>query len=176
MKTIRQIADKIGVSKQAVYKRVKGSLHTVVAPYTHTVDGIVYISEQGEKLIFQAFSKNTAYENVYSGVCDGVHTRTHLNDDEILFLREQNKTLFEQLTKKDKQLEDERTHSREQANQIADLANQLAELNRNNQILLSGEQTRNKTMFLTDNEESVQGGNVKKKGFFRRLFGAEWGK
>lgn len=28
MKTIRQIADEIGVSKQAVYKRYKGKLHT----------------------------------------------------------------------------------------------------------------------------------------------------
>ena len=33
MKTIRQIADEIGVSKQAVYKRYKGKLHTVCAPY-----------------------------------------------------------------------------------------------------------------------------------------------
>lgn len=33
MKTIRQIADEIGVSKQTVYKRYKGKLHTVCAPY-----------------------------------------------------------------------------------------------------------------------------------------------
>ncbi len=39
MKTIRQIADEIGVSKQAVYKRYKGKLHTVCAPYTHTEQG-----------------------------------------------------------------------------------------------------------------------------------------
>mgnify|MGYP002225183355 FL=1 len=32
MKTIRQIADEIGVSKQTVYKRYKGKLHTVCAP------------------------------------------------------------------------------------------------------------------------------------------------
>lgn len=31
MKTIRQIADEIGVSKQTVYKRYKGKLHTVCA-------------------------------------------------------------------------------------------------------------------------------------------------
>ncbi|MFR6711970.1 MAG: hypothetical protein ACLUSX_12865 [Ruminococcus sp.] len=39
MKTIRQIADEIGVSKQAVYKRYKGKLHTVCAPYAHTEQG-----------------------------------------------------------------------------------------------------------------------------------------
>lgn len=38
-KTIKEIADEIGVSKQAVYKRYKGKLHTVCAPYVHTEQG-----------------------------------------------------------------------------------------------------------------------------------------
>ena len=66
MKTIKQIADEIGVSKQAVYKRVKGSLHTVVAPYAHTVNGIVCVSDEGETLIKQAFSKDTAYKTPHT--------------------------------------------------------------------------------------------------------------
>ena len=49
MKTIRQIADEIGVSKQAVYKRYKGKLHTVCAPYTHTEQGVLYLSEQSQE-------------------------------------------------------------------------------------------------------------------------------
>ena len=48
MKTIRQIADEIGVSKQTVYKRYKGKLHTVCAPYAHTEQGVLYLSEQAE--------------------------------------------------------------------------------------------------------------------------------
>ena len=48
MKTIRQIADEIGVSKQAVYKRYKGKVHTVCAPYAHTEQGVLYLSEQAE--------------------------------------------------------------------------------------------------------------------------------
>lgn len=55
MKTIRQIADEIGVSKQTVYKRYKGKLHTVCAPYAHTEQGVLYIEEQGETLIKQDF-------------------------------------------------------------------------------------------------------------------------
>jgi len=55
MKTIRQIADEIGVSKQTVYKRFKGKLHTVCAPYAHTVNGVLYVEEKGEKLIKQDF-------------------------------------------------------------------------------------------------------------------------
>ena len=50
MKTIRQIADELGVSKQAVYKRFKGKLHTVCAPYAHTEQGVLYLEEQGETL------------------------------------------------------------------------------------------------------------------------------
>ena len=55
MKTIRQIADEIGVSKQTVYKRFKGKLHTVCAPYAHTINGVLYVEEKGEKLIKQDF-------------------------------------------------------------------------------------------------------------------------
>ena len=58
MKTIRQIADEIGVSKQAVYKRYKGKLHTVCAPYAHTEHGVLYLSEQAETLIKQDFLKD----------------------------------------------------------------------------------------------------------------------
>ena len=60
MKTIRQIADEIGVSKQTVYKRYKGKLHTVCAPYAHTEQGVLYIEEQGETLIKQDFLKRSA--------------------------------------------------------------------------------------------------------------------
>ncbi len=59
MKTIRQIADEIGVSKQAVYKRFKGKLYTVCAPYAHTERGVLYMSEQGEALIKQDFFQDS---------------------------------------------------------------------------------------------------------------------
>ena len=58
-KTIKQIADEIGVSKQAVYKRFKGKLNTACAPYAHTVDGILYLDEAGEQIIKDDF--NYAY-------------------------------------------------------------------------------------------------------------------
>lgn len=58
MKTIKQIADELNVSKQAVYKRYRGKLYTEVHPYTHTENGTVYIDEQGENIIKQDFLKN----------------------------------------------------------------------------------------------------------------------
>jgi uncharacterized protein YqgV (UPF0045/DUF77 family) len=56
-KTIKQIADELGVSKQAVHqKRRKEPLSTSLQPFTTTVDGVIYISVDGENLIKQAFS------------------------------------------------------------------------------------------------------------------------
>ena len=58
MKTIRQIADEIGVSKQAVFKKIKReSLSTSLQGLTATVDGRLMVEVDGEKLIKQAFSE-----------------------------------------------------------------------------------------------------------------------
>lgn len=110
MKTIRQIADEIGVSKQAVYKRYKGKLHTVCAPYAHTEQGVLYLSEQAETLIKQDFLKDDR--------SNGVHTDTH-TERSIGAVQEQSQeasvvavlqatidTLQGQLTVKDRQIEE----------------------------------------------------------------------
>lgn len=57
-KTIKEIADEIGVTKQAVYKRYKGKLSAVCAPYTEIRYGVVYLSEQAENIIKQDFAKS----------------------------------------------------------------------------------------------------------------------
>ena len=58
MKTIRQIADEIGVSKQAVFKKIKREpLSTSLQGLTTTVDGRLMVEVDGEKLIKQAFSE-----------------------------------------------------------------------------------------------------------------------
>lgn len=55
-KTVKQIADELGVSKQAVHQKRKAkALATALQPFTTTVDGVVYISEEGEKLLKEAF-------------------------------------------------------------------------------------------------------------------------
>ena len=60
MKTIRQIADEIGVSKQAVFKKIKREpLSTSLQGFTATVDGRLMVEVDGEKLIKQAFSEIT---------------------------------------------------------------------------------------------------------------------
>lgn len=54
-KTIKQIANEIGVTKQSVYKRFKGKLNAACAPYVHTKDGIIYLDELGEQIIKNDF-------------------------------------------------------------------------------------------------------------------------
>ena len=206
MKTIRQIADEIGVSKQAVYKRVKGSLHVDIAPYVHTVGGLVCVSYEGEKLIIAAFSENASSKDAHTPHTeahtntDGAHTphttphtyahTAHTSTDEAYaedsqatplqeqsasqdallhqldLLSKQNETLF-------KQLENERAHSREQADKLADLAFKLAELTHNSQVLQGAEQSRANPALLTssDNVAEDGAGRNNEKGFIARLFG-----
>ena len=90
-KTVRQLAEEIGVSKQAVHqKRKSKALSTALQLFTSTVDGVVYIDVDGEKLIKQAFGVNECKQ-----VDDNVYTVLNNTID----------MLKEQLTIKDKQIE-----------------------------------------------------------------------
>lgn len=116
MKTIRQIADEIGVSKQTVYKRFKGKLHTVCAPYAHTINGVLYVEEKGEKLIKQDFLEDGSSKLEQLERSNLVHTE-HLERsngavpeqghqaDLMAVLQATIDTLQGQLEVKDKQLE-----------------------------------------------------------------------
>ena len=75
MKTIRQIADEIGVSKQAVFKKIKREpLSTSLQGLTATVDGRLMVEVDGEKLIKQAFSAiaPSTSDNQLTGAVDGL--------------------------------------------------------------------------------------------------------
>ena len=59
MKTIKQIADEIGVSKQAVHKKIKQEpLKTELEEFTATVKNTLQIDVDGEKLIKSEFLKD----------------------------------------------------------------------------------------------------------------------
>jgi predicted transcriptional regulator len=105
MKTIKQIADEIGVSKQAVYKRTKGRLKEQLLPYAHTVDGIVYIEEQGETLIKSDFETKTAYKGAHTEPHTEAHTETPL-DTVINILKSNNDTLKNELDIKNRQIDE----------------------------------------------------------------------
>lgn len=102
MKTIREIADEIGVSKQAVFKKIKREpLSTSLQGLTSTVDGRLTVSVDGEKLIKQAFSQEKPSTNhqPVDGVVDGQV------DGLIAVLQATIDTLQGQLEVKDRQIE-----------------------------------------------------------------------
>ena len=106
MKTIRQIADEIGVSKQAVYKRYKGKLHTVCAPYTHTEQGVLYLSEQAETLIKQDFLKYDRSNGAHTERSIGAVPEQSQEAGVVAVLQATIDTLQGQLEVKDRQIEE----------------------------------------------------------------------
>ena len=88
MKTVKQIADEAGVNVQTVYRRLNSVKQKSNAILTEKVGGITYFTEVGEKIIIECLTP----------------VKQMLNDDkaenaEILFLREQIKTLNAQIEK-----------------------------------------------------------------------------
>jgi hypothetical protein len=118
MKTVRQLADEIGVSKQAVWKKIRREpLSTGLRQLTTTSGRTVYINEQGELLVKTAFLQIVNEQPVDEvDAVDVNHDNQNDNhrqpvDDEILFLRgelESKNRLIEsqsrQLENKDKQI------------------------------------------------------------------------
>ena len=59
-KTVSEIAREIGISRQALYKRIKAEpLSSDLQPFTSRVDGILYISSDGEDLIISMCSSSS---------------------------------------------------------------------------------------------------------------------
>ena len=118
MKTIKQIADEIGVSKQAIYKRIKKEpLSTKLSTNLSTVDGRLTVSVDGENLIKQVFEPmaiNQSCQPVDSLVdesptkVDGATTLVDslFNEKIIDILQKNIETLQSQLEIKDKQIDD----------------------------------------------------------------------
>jgi len=111
MKTIRQIADEITVTKQAVHQKIKKEpLSSAVKPFISTVDGTVYISVDGEELIKSAFEKRT----VNAVDINKPSTASSVDSPVLQLLQENFRDLQEQLTAKDRQIA-------EKDKQIADI-------------------------------------------------------
>ena len=175
MKTIRQIADEIGVSKQAVFKKIKREpLSTSLQGLTATVDGRLRVEVDGEKLIKQAFSEiaPSTTDNQLTGAVDGLvdapstknAEKTAEVDGVISVLQATIDTLQGQLEVKDRQIE-------QQAQTITRLTDALAAAQQTaaaaqalhagtiQQQLITGEAG-------TDQQEPEQ-----KKSWFSKIFG-----
>ena len=123
MKTVRQIADDLGVSKQAVFKKMKREpLSTSLRGLTSTVDGRLTVSVDGENLIKSAFlssgpsTNRQPVDGLVDGLVDAPSTEV---DGLIAVLQATIDTLQGQLEVKDRQIE-------QQAQTITRLTDALA--------------------------------------------------
>ena len=75
-KTIRQIANEIGVTRQAVYQKIKSNKSAVkrLQLYTFTVDSTKYYTSDGEKLIKSLFSDKQAVNKGVNLSTNSVYT------------------------------------------------------------------------------------------------------
>ena len=153
-KTIRQIADEIGVTRQAVYQKIKSNKSAVkrLQLYTFTVDSTKYYTSDGEKLIKSLFSDkqavnkgvNVSTDSVYTPVNDFTPCKQEKSPINTAFSNDTvNKGVNEgvnkftanftdlftaQLTEKDKQLAEKDKQIAEKDKQLAEKDIQIARL------------------------------------------------
>lgn len=117
MKTIKQIADEIGVSKQAIYKRIKKEpLSTMLSTMLSTTDNRLTVTVDGETLIKQVFIQipvnqgcqlvDETTTKVYESPTKVDESTTAVDSEIIDILRTNIDILKSQLDTKDKQIED----------------------------------------------------------------------
>jgi DNA-binding Lrp family transcriptional regulator len=107
MKTILELSRELGVSTSTIHRRLKGA----EVSYTVINSGRMYVNDEGVEYLKNAVSVNFSETHCVSVKPNEIHVTS---DDEILFLREQVNILQEQLNL-------ERAHSREMAEEIAQI-------------------------------------------------------
>lgn len=131
-KTAAAIAAEIGVSRQAVYKRLKNDnrLSTELTKFTFTVHKSVYYTEEGEKLIKAAFAGDSINQNV-----NRVNQSVNRNDNQVDNGSQSNsdraeliESLHKRLEDKDKELDVLREQLKQKDSQITELQEQAARL------------------------------------------------
>lgn len=128
MKTIKQIADEIGVSKTAVRKKMTDEVKT---KFSETVSGKIYITETGENIIKSSFKTHKAEtENHKPSETFAESVSTNVSGENLLYeiLKDELKEKNKQIEKLQIELEIERKYSREQSEKIAILADQAQRL------------------------------------------------
>lgn len=121
MKTIKQIADEIGVTKAALQKRIgRGSLYTRLSPYISVQNGTKYIDETGENIIKEVFTQKPSVKSVDIPVdmvsMDGdIPISPGVDSLLVELLREQMEDLRQQLNVKDRLIDEQQQTIRELA-------------------------------------------------------------
>lgn len=88
LKTIRELADELGVSKQAIWQKIKRDTSIDLRQFTSTKGNTVYVDVDGQKAIKAMFSNNssTRYRQQKDDVDDNKKDAVD-GQDEVKFLR-----------------------------------------------------------------------------------------
>lgn len=156
-KTIKQIADELGVSKQAVFKKID---NLGCRQQLTKIDNQFTIDEKLENTIKKAFSeKVNTFKNVNQSSTKSSTDNQKLTDyltDTLKVLQQQNELLSRQLEEKDKQISN--------LQKLINQSQQLQAIAENKIKLLEQKETPPEPVNGSSSIES-------KKGFFARLFG-----
>lgn len=182
MLTVAEMAKEYGISVQTVYRAMDRLDKDVKQGLTQKIKGVGYFTYDGEKIIREQLAgvKHVEHNSGESSTVLNADDKAD-SKEEILYLREQNAALLQELEK-------ERAYSRQQGERLADLADKLADLNRNQQVLLKQEQDRTPPMLADEREppgytqdqeqqpeqeapQPSQPEKAEKAGFFTRFFG-----
>lgn len=87
-KTIRELADELGVSKQAIWQKIKRDASIDLRQFTSTKGNTVYVDVDGQKAIKAMFSNDssTRYRQQKDDVDDNEKDAVY-DQDEVKFLR-----------------------------------------------------------------------------------------
>jgi IS30 family transposase len=135
-KTIKQIADELGVEKQKVYRFIKRN-HINEA---HQENGVMYYDEAAQNLLNKEFLKNTASNEAHQN-----HINDAANEAVIDMLKSEIEFKNKLINELKLELNTERQHSRELSDKLVQLADQsqrlqLAQLTNDNSFKLLTEQ------------------------------------
>ena len=139
-KTIKEIAEELGVSKQAVFKKIKQvPLSTEIEKFISTVDGKKLVSVDGEILIKQAFQRKQKTANVnvdakddgkkftVGDMVDGIPSKSQEQENTLAAaFQTAIDALTRQLEEKDRQLAEKDKLLEWQTKTIEELATSLA--------------------------------------------------
>jgi len=152
-KTIKQIADELGIEKQKVYRFIKRN-HINEA---HQENGVMYYDEMAQTLLNTEFFKNTTSSEVHQNHINDTVTEAVINmlKSEIDF---KNKLIDELKL----ELNTERQHSRELSDKIVQLADQSQRLQ------LAQLTTDNSPKFLT--EQNTDSDKTSFFNYFKQIF------
>jgi len=179
MKTIKQLAEELGVSKQSLQKRItRNPLKQDIEPYISIVNGTKYIDDNGEKIIKDVYTHTIdmsipvsidkqASVSIDTGMDKGVYMS--IDDNNIYHISL--KTLTKQLEVKDKQIADlsqsnkELTAALENATASLKAAQALHAGTMQAQLIESSENNIDNPHDIFDNVK-----NINKKSLWQRIF------